>query len=72
MLDPSSFSAATLVRPVVPNRSLPADYEIVGSAFHLVLIPDLFADGGPNVFVEVLLFVDKRIPLLDARQLNIP
>ena len=63
---------ATLVRPVVPNPSLAADDEIVGSAFQLVLIPDLFADGGPIVFVEVFQFVEKRITLLDAREWEIP
>ena len=69
-LDP--FSAATLARPVVPDPSLPADNKIIGSAFQLVLIPDLFADGGPIVFVEVFQFVDKRITLLDAREWEIP
>jgi hypothetical protein len=46
--------------------------EIVGSAFQLVLIPDLFALDAPIVFGQVLQFFKKRITLLDAREWEIP
>ncbi len=70
MLDPRG--GATLVWPVVPNQSLPANDEIVGSAFQLVLIPDLFTLDAPIVFGQVLQFFKKRITLLDAREWEIP
>jgi hypothetical protein len=53
---------------VVPNPSLPADDETVGSAFQLVLIPDLFALDAPIALGQVLQFFKKRITLLDARE----
>jgi hypothetical protein len=51
---------------VVPNPSLPADDEIVGSTFQLVLVPDLFALDAPIVLGQVLQFLEKRITLLDS------
>ncbi len=51
---------------MVPNPSLPADDEIVGSTFQLVLVPDLFALHAPIVLGQVLQFLEKRITLLDS------
>ncbi len=59
---------ATLVWPVVPYPSLPADDEIVGSVIQLVLIRDLFALDAPFVLGQVLQFFKKGISLLDTRE----
>ncbi len=48
--------SATLVWPAVPNPSLPADNEIVGSTFQLVLVPDLCTLNAPIVLCQVLHF----------------
>ncbi len=58
--------SATLVWSVVPNPCLPADFDIVDSAFQLVLIPELFALDAPIVLSQVLQLFEKRITLLDT------
>jgi hypothetical protein len=57
---------------LVSNPCLPADDEIVGSAIHLVLIPDVFELDAPIVLGQVLQFFEKRISLLDAGEWKIP